>query len=260
MTQSRSARWAAVLCLAGVFPASPLHAERLTIAAAASTRAAVDELVAAFAAVRPDDEIRVVYGASGKLFAQIRQGAPYDVFVSADTAYPDALRKASARTGPVQVYGFGRLVLWRHDCSDGLPTMQNLTDASVARIAIANPDLAPLGHRARQALQADGVWAAVGHKLVFAENVGQAAQLALSGNAQVGIIALSQALTPTMREAGCHTELPADLYAPLAQGFVVTARGNANALAAAFAAFMFSAEAQSILRRHGLDARNNSSP
>lgn len=247
-------RVARAIGLVGVFLASPLHAGKITIAAAASTRAAVDELVAAFAVARPEDEASVVYGASGKLFAQIRQGAPYDVFVSADTAYPDALREASVGAGPVQIYGFGRLVLWRRDCSDGLPTLQGLTDAHVTRIAIANPDLAPYGERARQAMQAVGVWAAAKHKLVFGENVGQAAQFALSGNAQVGIIALSQALTPAMRDAGCHAEIPADLYAPLAQGLVLTERGSRNALAAAFVAFMLGSEGASILRRHGLDS------
>jgi molybdate transport system substrate-binding protein len=247
-------RVARAIGLVGVLLASPLHAGKITIAAAASTRAAVDELVAAFAVARPEDEASVVYGASGKLFAQIRQGAPYDVFVSADTAYPDAIRDASVGAGPVQVYGFGRLVLWRRDCRDGLPTLQGLTDAHVTRIAIANPDLAPYGERARQAMQAAGVWAAVEHKLVFGENVGQAAQFALSGNAQVGIIALSLALTPAMRDAGCHAEIRADLYAPLAQGLVLTERGSRNALAAAFVTFMLGAEARSILRRHGLDS------
>lgn len=250
----KAQRVAKAIGLVGFFLASPLHAGKITVAAAASTRSAVDELVAAFVVARPDDEASVVYGASGKLFAQIRQGAPYDVFVSADTAYPDALHAASPGAAPVQVYGFGRLVLWRRDCGEGVLTLQGLTDANVTRIAIANPDLAPYGERARQAMQAAGVLAAVEHKLVFGENVGQAAQFALSGNAQVGIIALSLALTPAMRDAGCHAEIPADLYAPLAQGLVVTERGSRNALAAAFVTFMLGDEARSILRRHGLDS------
>jgi molybdate transport system substrate-binding protein len=247
------ARWAAfTLLVLGIVLAAPVAAAQITIAAASSTRPAVDELVAAFSARHPDEQATVVYGASGKLFAQIRQGAPYDVFVSADTTYPEALLKATMSDGAVQVYGFGRLVLWRSDCREGAPTMHSLGDASVKRIAIANPELAPYGQRTQQALQAAGLWDAVKGKLVFAENVGQAAQFALSKNSQVGIIALSLALTPAMRDAGCYAAVPGRLYEPLAQGFVLTRRGADKPLAAAFAAFMISAEAVSILQRHGL--------
>ncbi|MDP1698349.1 MAG: molybdate ABC transporter substrate-binding protein [Xanthomonadaceae bacterium] len=248
------ARWAAfTLIVLGSVLFSPVSAAQITIAAASSTRPALDELVAAFSARHPDEQATVVYAASGKLFAQIRQGAPFDVFVSADTTYPEALFKAAMSDGAVQVYGFGRLVLWRSDCREGLPTMHSLSEASVKRIAIANPDAAPYGQRTQQALQAAGLWKAVKGKLVFAENVGQAAQFALSGNAQVGIIALSLALAPAMRDAGCYAAVPDRLYEPLAQGFVVTRRGADKPLAAAFAAFMTSAEAASILQRHGLE-------
>lgn len=251
--QHRFTRWrVCALSVLGFMLTSPVSAEQITIAAASSTRPALDELVAAFSARHPDELATVVYGASGKLFAQIRQGAPYDVFVSADTAFPDALSKAALSAGPMQVYGFGRLVLWRRDCSAGVPTLQSLGEPEVLRIAIANPELAPYGQRAQQALQAAGLTDAVKGKLVFAENVGQAAQFALSGNAQVGIIALSLALMPAMRAVGCYVAVPDRLYEPLAQGFVVTRRAGEKPLAAAFAAFMISAEAASILQRHGL--------
>ncbi|MBP6500762.1 MAG: molybdate ABC transporter substrate-binding protein, partial [Thauera sp.] len=189
--------------------------ERITVAAAADLKFALDEIVADFGRAHPDDTVEVVYGSSGKFATQIRQGAPFDLYFSADIAYPRALEAEGLALGPTRPYAVGRIVLWSRSRDARALRLQDLADPALGRIAIANPRHAPYGKRAEEALRAAGVWDAVQPRLVQGENIAQTAQFVQTGNATVGIIALSLALNPTLAAQGGHHLIDAALHAPL---------------------------------------------
>jgi molybdate transport system substrate-binding protein len=228
------------------------HAEeKLTIAAAADLKFALDEIIVSFKSTHPAAQIETIYGSSGNFSTQIRQGAPYDIYFSADIAYPRALKAEGFGSSEVQAYGIGRIVLWSPSRDAGKMTLADLTDPSIRKIAIANPRHAPYGKRAEEALKAAGVWEKVEHKLVYGENIAQTAQYVQSGNAQVGIIALSLALSPELARQGGYALIPDKLHQPLEQGFIITRRAADNSLAREFARFMASKETRVIMTRYG---------
>lgn len=231
--------------------ASPGGAANLTVAAASDLRFALDEVVSAFGAIYPGDAIAVVYGSSGKLYTQIESGAPFDLYFSADIAYPRRLVESGAASGAVTPYARGRLVLWSGSLEESKLTLEALVDPAVTRIAIANPDHAPYGERAEEALRAAGVWDRVAAKIVYGENVSQAAQFVETGNAQVGILALSLALSPPLAGRGHYRLVPEQLHGALEQGFVVIRRAAASELARRFADFATGPAARAILIRYG---------
>ena len=236
----------AVLC----WLPSMLFAQTMTIAGASSLRPTLDQLAEVYMAENPGQQISVIYGSSGRLLAQIINGAPFDVFMSADMEFPQQLVDQGLAGSELREYAHGRLALWSavHDAS--ALTLADLARADFRRIAIAQPELAPYGARAREALIAAGVWEAVQPKLVFGENISQVAQMAESGAADAGIIAVSLAIQPAL---SLHSHLVIDdsLHAPLAQGFVITKRGATNPVAQQFAEFMGSALATNILIMNG---------
>lgn len=237
--------------LAILLLALPLQAETITIAAASDLRFAMDEVIAAFAREHPADSVEVVYGSSGTFNAQIREGAPYDLYFSADISYPRELEQAGLAASAVQPYAIGRIVLWSatHDASR--MTLADLAHEEFARIAIANPAHAPYGQRAGEALRALGLWETLEPKLVYGDNIAQTAQFVQSGNAQAGIIALALALNPELAALGPYLLIPDTLHAPLEQGFIITQRAVDNALAAQFAAYIQGEAAREIMTRHG---------
>jgi molybdate transport system permease protein len=239
---------ACVLCAAAAAPA-----ETITVAAAADLKPAMDELVAAFRATHPGDEVEVVYGSSGRFHAQIQQGAPYDLYFSADIALPRSLAAAGFAALPVTPYARGRIALWSASLDASRMTLASLADPAIARVAIANPRHAPYGQRAVEALRAAGVWEEVQPKLVFGENIAQAAQFVETGNADVGILALSLALSPQLAGRGSHWLIPESLHEPLDQGFVLTRRAEGNALAHRFADFAIGTTARSVMSRYGFE-------
>ena len=227
--------------------------ERITVAAAADLKFAMDEIVADFHSARPDDAVEVVYGSSGKFATQIRQGAPFDLYFSADIAYPRALEAEGLALGPTRPYAVGRIVLWSRTRDAGALRLQDLADPALGRIAIANPRHAPYGKRAEEALRAAGVWDAVQPRLVQGENIAQTAQFVQTGNAAVGIIALSLALNPALAGQGGYHLIDAVLHAPLEQGFILTRKAEGKALATAFADYIGSAAARAVLVRYGFE-------
>lgn len=245
-----AARLAVALSLA--LGGGPLWAaEAIAIAAAADLQFAMDEIVARFGAANPGADIQVSYGSSGKFHTQIRQGAPFDLFFSADIAFPRELVADGLTSGNVRPYAVGRIVLWSTQTEASKLTLKDLTAARFSRIAIANPRHAPYGTRAEEALRASGVWARIEPRLVYGENIAQTAQYVATGNAQVGIIALSLAVNPDLARRGGYALIPEDLHTPLEQGFVITRRARGNALARRFADFMDSGDARQILALHG---------
>ena len=225
--------------------------EKITIAAAADLKFALDEIVVLFKKTHPADQIETIYGSSGKFHTQIKQGAPYDLYFSADIAYPRALKAEGLGSSEVQTYGIGRIVLWSQSRDAGRMTLGDLADPAIRKIALANPKHAPYGKRAEEALKASGVWEKVEAKLVYGENVAQAAQFVQSGNVQISIIALSLALSPELAKQGGYALIPDKLHEPLEQGFIITRRAAGNSLAREFARFMAGNEARTIMARYG---------
>jgi molybdate transport system substrate-binding protein len=227
----------------------------LTVAAASDLQAVFPELVRRF---ERESGVRVTvsFGASGSFFAQIQNGAPFDLFFSADIDYPRRLGASGyADASTLYQYATGRLVLWTRKDSgiDIHRGLGMLRDARVRRIAIANADVAPYGRAAVAALRSEKLYQAVQSKIVQGENIAQTAQLADSGNADVAILAHSLAAGPALTGSGTFVEIPAAAHPPIEQGAViVTASKNKNA-ARRFLSYLRSAEAQATLRRFGFD-------
>lgn len=241
-------------CLISVcilFAASPAHAEKLFIAAAADLKYAMDEIVTSFKKEHADDEIEVVYGSAGKFFTQLQQDAPYDIFFSADIQYPVELSKKGLASSEVKPYAFGRIVLWGPGLDVSKINLKSLADPSIKKIAIANPKHAPYGKRAEEALRMAGIWDKVESRLVFGENITQAAQFVQTGNAQIGIIALSIALGQELKKQGGYCLIPEDMHEPLEQAFIITKRAENNSLAKTFAGYMESQSVRAVMRKYG---------
>ncbi len=228
-----------------------MAADKIAIAAAADLKFAMQEIVALFAQSHPGKTVETIYGSSGKFYAQIRQGAPFDLYFSADIAYPQLLERDGFAATPTRRYAIGRLVLWSPTRDASKMSLTDLADPSIRKIAIANPKHAPYGKRAEEALRAAGVWNAVANKLVMGENIAQTAQFVHTGNADVGIIALSLALNKALAAQGRYALIDDRLHEPLDQGFIITRRAAGNALARQFADFMAAPEARRIMIRHG---------
>jgi molybdate transport system substrate-binding protein len=234
---------------------APAPRPAIRIAAAADLRFALDELVGVFQQAHPGLTVSVSYGSSGNFYSQLLNGAPFDVFLSADLAYPRQLADRNLIVPHSEfTYGVGHLVIWVPAASAvdverlGL---QALADRSIAHVAIANPAYAPYGRAAQAALQSAGVYEAVKEKLVLGESVSQALQFVQSGAADAGIVALSLALSPPVAAQGRYAAVPLDLYPRMEQGGIVLLAAVDPAAAMAFRAFMLSAPASAVLQRFG---------
>jgi len=250
------------LCLFVITSVNLAVAEELTIAAAADLNFAFKEIVAGFEKTT-GNHVKLTLGSSGNFYAQIQNGAPFDLYFSADIAYPRKLEEAGLTLpGSLYPYAVGRIVLWAGngshlDFSKGLETLH---EPMIKKIAIANPKHAPYGRAAVAAMEHAQVYDRVKDKLVLGENIAQAAQFVESGAANVGIIALSLALAPPMQAAGHYWEIPADAYPPIEQGAVVLMGGKNQERAKAFLSFIQGAEGQTIMRRYGFIGPGGAKP
>ncbi|HUO17542.1 MAG TPA: molybdate ABC transporter substrate-binding protein [Verrucomicrobiae bacterium] len=200
------------------------HSRELTVAAAADLSSALKEIADNYQR-KTHVQVKLSFGASGALTQQVENGAPFDIFFSADMGYPKQLIKAGAAEGnTLYEYAVGKLVLWV-PADSALDVehkgMNVLLDPLVNKIAIANPQHAPYGRAAVAALKHYGLYDQISGRLVLGENIAQAAEFVESGNAQVGFVALAHAAAPSMQGKGKYWEIPADAYPPLAQGVVV---------------------------------------
>ena len=223
------------------------------VAAASDLVYCMQELNAEFRKAKSDIDVVVSVGSSGTFFAQIRNGAPFDLFLSADMEFPRRLiEQGVAEKGSLTPYAIGRIVLWATradiDLRGGIGV---LTDKAISRIAIANPEHAPYGRAARAAMQKAGIWNTVQSKIVFGENISQARQFVQSGNADIGIIALSLAMAPVVQGIGQYALIPEDAHPRLEQGAVLTVRGAKNPGARAYMEFLKSLQARSIFEKYG---------
>ena len=241
---------AALLAVSCASPPAPLR-----IAAAADLRYALDDLVKAFHQQHAAVRIEPAYGSSGMFYAQLASHAPFDLFLSADVQYPHKLSEQGlVLPGSEFTYADGRIVLWASNAS-GVQIerlgMDALRQAAVHHIAIANPAHAPYGRAAEAALRSLGVYDAVKDKLVMGENISQAFQLAQSGAAEVGIVALSLAIAPGAAGQGQYWEVPRDAYPRIQQGGAILKWTKNPEAAQAFRAFLLAPEGRAILKRYG---------
>jgi molybdate transport system substrate-binding protein len=227
----------------------------LRVAAAADLQFAFQDLHAAFEKEHRDIEVVASFGSSGNFYAQLENRAPFDIFFSADLEYPRRLiDKGLARRESLFQYAIGHLVLWVPNSST-IDVEKLKGDAvlasSVHQIAIANPKYAPYGRAAEAALKSLSLYERVKDRLVLGDNVGQTAQFVDSGAAEIGLIALSLAVAPNMRDRGRYWEVPLDGYPPLEQGGVIMNWAEDELAAEALRAFVLGSEGRAILRRYG---------
>ena len=240
--------------LRAVENAQPAPSTELTIAAAADLKFAFDDVVKAFNEKHPATKVSVTFGSSGNFFTQLQNGAPFDLFFSADIQYPKKLAEAGLTTDAVFLYSIGQIVVWIPQNSPidvKKLGIKALLEPSVSKIAIANPEHAPYGRAAVAALKTLKVYDQVRPKLVFGENIAQAAQFVQSGAADVGILALSLAIAPKMAETGRHWEVSLDAYPKLEQGGVILKSAKNIEGARAFRDFVLSEQGRAILKRYG---------
>jgi len=229
-------------------------APELRVAAAADLSAALAEIAQTYEH-KAGVKVKLSFGASGALTQQIENGAPFDLFFSADMDYPRQLVAAGyADKSTLYQYAVGKLVLWVP--ADSVLDLEHkgmnvVLDPSVTKIAVANPQHAPYGRAAVAALEHYGLYDRVADRLVLGENVAQAAQFVESGNAQAGFVALAHALAPGMRGKGKYWEVPADAYPHLAQGVVALSHSQYKKEAAEFVEYVKTKEAVEELRKYG---------
>jgi len=227
--------------------------QEIRIAAAADLQFAMGELGEKFEK-QSGTKVNVTYGSSGNFFSQMQNGAPFDLFFSADIEYPRRLEAAGlAQPGTLCEYAVGRIVIWtpadaKVDVSKR--GWKTLLDVSVEKIAIANPEHAPYGRAAVAALQKAGIYESVKAKLVYGENISQAAQFVQSGNAQAGIVAMSLAVSPAMRD-GRRWEIPEEMHPALEQGAIVLEGAKNKDTARAFLEFVKTATGRATLAKYG---------
>ena len=196
----------------------------LTVAAAANLKFALADVVAEFQAKNPAIKVNVTYGSSGNFFAQLQNGTPFDLFFSADVGYPQKLAVAGLGADEIFVYAAGRIVVWVPKDSPldvGMLSIKALLDPSIRRIAVANPKQAPYGRAAVAAMKALHVYERVAGRIVYGEDIAQTAQFIQSGAADIGILALSLAVAPQMRDAGRFWEIPPDAYPCMEQAGLI---------------------------------------
>jgi molybdate transport system substrate-binding protein len=238
--------------LAGLVSCCIAQADTLTVAVAANVQYAFDELQAEFGK-ETGHQLKPVYNSSGKFTAQIMNGAPFDVFLSADMGYPEKLHGGGHTAAAPRIYAYGALVLWTLKDLDLAHWQTVLAGSGVTRIAAANPNAAPYGRETMKALAALKLDDALKPKLVFGESISQTNQYIHSRAADAGFTAKSVVLSPEMKGQGKWTDLPKGSYQPIAQGVVILKHGQqTNAkLAQQFVDFLFSAKARLIFERYG---------
>ena len=229
--------------------AAAVHADEVRVAAAANFSAAAQEIGGLFADATGHKAL-LSFGSSGQLYAQITQGAPFDVFLAADRGYPRrAVQDGHAVVGSLYTYATGRLVLFSADAAR-VAGRASLAEGEFTRLAIANPELAPYGAAAVEVLEAFGLADRLQPMLVRGNNVAQTYQFVITGNAELGFVALAQVIA---HEHGSRWVVPRELHSPIAQDVVLLARASGSEAAKAFLEFLRGAEAAAVLARYGYE-------
>ena len=235
-------------------------AQEITVAAAADLQFAMQDVATRFQK-KTGKTVRLIYGSSGNFFQQIQNGAPFDMFFSANLDYPKKL-EAPGLTEPGSFYPYarGKIVIWvrnesKLDLGSGL---QVLLNPAVKKIAVANPQHAPYGQAAVAAMQKENIYEKAKDKFVLGENISQTASFVVSGSADVGIVALSLALSPNMKDKGRYVEVPTGDYPPIEQACVIVSSSKNKETARQFLSFVQTAAIADVLRSYGFDVRGGS--
>jgi molybdate transport system substrate-binding protein len=242
-----------IVLFAVLLTASCVRGQAVKVAAAADLKFAMTELASQFAK-DSGAKLDITYGSSGNFLTQIQNGAPFDLFFSADSEYPRKLEAAGlAEPGTLREYAVGRIVIWTPRDS-GIDAAKEgwkcLLDQRVKKVAIANPEHAPYGRAALAAMKKAGIYEQVKDKLVYGENISQAAEFVQSGNAQAGIVALSLALSPAMKN-GNRWEVPAESYPAIKQAVVLLKASKNKDAASRFLDSVTGSKGREILQRFG---------
>src|ERR1700676_814356 len=248
-------RLSLIALLAAGFISQLCIAQKITVAAAADLQFAMQDVAARFQK-QTGKTVKLIYGSSGNFFQQIQNGAPFDMFFSANLDYPKKLEAAGlVEPGSFYQYAKGKIVIWvRNDSTLDLGSgMQVLLDPSVKKIAIANPQHAPYGQAAVAAMQKENVYGKVKDKFVLGENISQAASFVVSGSADVGIVALALALSPNMKDKGRYVEVPSGEYPPIEQAGVTPRSSRNKETAGQFLFFFKSGAIADVLKSYGFD-------
>lgn len=227
----------------------PAHAAEIRAAVASNFAAPMTQIVAEFQKAT-GHTVKVSLGATGKFYAQIQQGAPFDVLLAADDETPAKLVKAGFGSAPF-VYAQGKLVLWQAQA--GAIDDKILRAGEFKKLAIADPKLAPYGLAAQQALEKWGLWAGVQNKLVRGENISQTYQFVATGNAELGLVALSQVMRDGKINTGAGWIVPANLHDPLKQAALLLSSAKDKAAAQAFLDFLRGKTAAGVMRGFGYE-------
>ena len=244
--------------LSGLVQPSFAVAEEVTIAAASDLNFAFKELVAEYEKIT-GNHVKLSLGSSGNFYAQIRNGAPFDLYFSADIGYPKKLEEAGLTVpGSLYRYAVGRIVIWTgHESQINVAKgFEALQEPKIKKIAIANPKHAPYGRAAVAAMEYFKVYEQGKDKLVLGENISQAAQFVESGACEIGVIALSLAMAPAMKTRGTYWEIPAEAHPPLEQGMVIMRSSQRQEAAKQFLAFIKGMQGQEIMTRYGFTLPN----
>jgi len=226
-------------------------AQKLNVAAAANLRDVLEEVKTAYLKTRPKAQVNLTFGSSGTLVQQITNGASFDLFLSADNEFPLKLKEKGLTIGAMTTYAFGKLALYSTSIDVEKKGLAALNDASVKKVALANPTTAPYGERAQALLKSRGYYESLKDKLVFGENISQAAQFAFTGNAELGFIALSLALSPEMKDKGYCYVIPTTLYEPVEQACILIKKSVLNTEAVKFRDFILSPVTKPIWEKYG---------
>ncbi|MGO9125862.1 MAG: molybdate ABC transporter substrate-binding protein [Terriglobales bacterium] len=236
-------------------------AQEITVAAASDLQFAFQDVAARFEKAS-GKHVKLIFGSSGNFFAQIQNGAPFDLFFSADVDYARKLDAAGlAEPGTLYEYATGKIVLWaplqsQADLKGGLRV---LLDPAIKKIAIANPEHAPYGRAAVAALRHEKLYDQVAGKFVLGENISQTATFVVSGSADIGIVALSLALAPALKDKGKYVEIPADDYPPIEQAALILRSSQQKSAAREFLNFVKSPEIVDLLKTYGFSVPANAS-
>jgi molybdate transport system substrate-binding protein len=232
--------------------AAPAHADTLTVAVAANAEYVFNDLAAQFKKDSGND-LKPIINSSGKFVTQIENGAPYDVFLSADMEFPEKLFKDGYASAAPKPYAYGALIVWSMKDLDMHTWQSALNTPAVSKIAVANPQTAPYGREAMKALAKAKLDQVLAPKLVFGESIAQTNQYIYSSAADIGFTAKSVVLAPDLKGKGKWIEVPKDLYEPIAQGAVILKHGQESnpKLAKAFYDYLYSDKARAILERYG---------
>lgn len=240
--------------LATTLVTSPLAARAETaLAAVAANFAEVADVLAPMFRDATGHNVTLTTGSTGKLYAQIGEGAPFDILLSADAATPARLlAEGKAVSDTSFTYAVGRLTLWSTDAERiGEDGRAALEDPDLRFVAIANPDLAPYGEAAREALQGLGLWDQIQPKIVMGQNIGQTNSMVATGAAEMGFVALSAVLSPRTENKGSRWDVPQELFTPIRQDAVLLNHGADNPAARAFLDFLRTPEAIEVIERFG---------